>query len=149
MAVKPPMTAVTFGENYDTNQIYTTGIEFAFVGRKDKKWKQATTFVFCKDFLHDAVWAQVNQKPILVHGFQYAPIKGYSIKVPREPLYGSADWYSWQDKYSEFDTDEFTESLSLHLGRTSLLMRNGDLKGSKGHSFSTAIGPGVWTSYTN
>jgi hypothetical protein len=140
MTVKPVETAVTFGKNYDTDQIYSTGIEFAFAGRKDRKWKQATTFAYCKDFLHDAVWATLNRKPIHVHGFHYAPVKGYKVKIPKEPGYGTENWYKWNDKYgriaSEMNDDDIggktiTEDLPIHLGRTALLVRNGDMTGAK------------------
>ena len=135
MAVKPPMTAVEFGKDYETDQIYSTGIEFALVGRQNKQWKQATTFVFCKDFLHDAIWSQLNQQAVRLYGFHYAPIKGFdgTQNIPPEPTPHTGAWYDWNENYGDSSISIPTaESLPLHLGRTSLLMRNGDLKGVKG-----------------
>jgi hypothetical protein len=51
------------------SQIYSTGLEFAFA----TKTKQATDFVFCKDFLHDCVYALLNEKKIKPYGFNYDP----------------------------------------------------------------------------
>lgn len=62
---------VSFGENYRTAQIYSRGFEFAFMSLQDGVWKQACTFVYCKDFLHDAVWAAVNKTKWEVYGFKY------------------------------------------------------------------------------
>ena len=62
---------VTFGKNYHTAQIYSKGFEFAFASAKGKGYKQACTFVYCKDFLHDAVWAAVNKTKWSVYGFHY------------------------------------------------------------------------------
>lgn len=62
---------VEFGKNYHTAQIYSKGFEFAFMSDIDGTYKQACTFVYCKDFLHDAVWAMVNKTKWQVYGFHY------------------------------------------------------------------------------
>ncbi len=64
---------VLFGENYHTAQIYSKGFEFAFASHLKEVWTQACTFVYCKDFLHDAVWAHLNKKPWSIYGFKYTP----------------------------------------------------------------------------
>ncbi len=64
---------VSFGKNYRTCQIYSSGFEFAFASEIGKVWQQACTFVYCKDFLHDAVWAHLNKKPWEIYGFKYTP----------------------------------------------------------------------------
>jgi hypothetical protein len=51
------------------SQIYSNGVEFAFA----TKTKQCTDFIFCKDFLHDCVYAILYQKPVKVYGFSYDP----------------------------------------------------------------------------
>jgi len=67
-AEAPP---VEFGKDYHTAQIYSKGFEFAFMSDIDGTYKQACTFVYCKDFLHDAVWAMVNKTKWQVYGFKY------------------------------------------------------------------------------
>lgn len=62
---------VVFGENRGTAQIYSRGFEFAFMTPKDGVYHQVCTFVYCKDFLHDAVWACVNKTRYGIHGFSY------------------------------------------------------------------------------
>lgn len=75
----PPKAS--FGANYHTSQIYSRGYEFAFMARKDNVWTQACTFVYCKDFLHDAVWAAVNKKPWSIYGFRYDPSKDLPLDM--------------------------------------------------------------------
>ena len=50
------------------NQIYSTGLEFAFV---NEAGKQCHAFAFCKDYLQDAVWAQINKSKAAIYGFSY------------------------------------------------------------------------------
>lgn len=51
------------------SQIYATGLEFAFSTKND----QCTDFVFCKDFLHDCVYAMLHNKSISPYSFFYNP----------------------------------------------------------------------------
>jgi len=67
-AEAPP---VNFGKNYHTSQIYSKGFEFAFMSDIDGTYQQACTFVYCKDFLHDAVWAMVNKTKWSIYSFKY------------------------------------------------------------------------------
>ena len=129
MAVKPPTKSVVLGKNYDTNQIYSAGVEFALVGRVDKKWKQATTFVFCKDFLHDAVWSAVNKTPIEIYDFRYNPTKkAIDDTVEPSPKYSNA-WYDWEDRqYLGRSGGKPKIDIPIHMGRTSLLLRDGEMK---------------------
>ncbi len=66
---------VEFNENYGTSQIYSRGFEFAFMSNVGETYKQACTFVYCKDFLHDAVWAYVNRTKWQIFGFHYDTAK--------------------------------------------------------------------------
>lgn len=50
------------------SQIYSRGLEMCFIS---KDLEQSTAFVLCKDFLHDALMAQLNQKNISIYGFKY------------------------------------------------------------------------------
>lgn len=62
---------VEFSENYRTSQIYSMGFEFAFMSKVKDVWQQICTFVYCKDFLHDLVWAAVNKTKWQIYGFKY------------------------------------------------------------------------------
>jgi len=128
MAVKPPITSVTLGKDYDTAQIYSTGVEFALVGREGKKWKQATTFVFCKDFLHDAIWAMLHKKPVAIYQFRYNP----TGKIMAEPKKGTEEWYEWSDQQAESPAEAAKKDLPIHMLRTALLFRDTNLKGAVG-----------------
>lgn len=64
-----------FGGNYHTAQIYSQGFEFAFMTLVEGIYKQMCTFVYCKDFLHDAVWAHINKKPWSIWSFSFNPSK--------------------------------------------------------------------------
>lgn len=62
---------VEFSGDYGTAQIYSQGFEFAFMTKLEGVWKQVCTFVYCKDFLHDLVWAFVNKTKWSIYGFSY------------------------------------------------------------------------------
>lgn len=72
---------VNFGENYGTVQVYSKGFEFAFMSDIDGTYKQVCTFAFCKDFLHDVVWATVNKAKWEVYGFTYDPSKDVPLDL--------------------------------------------------------------------
>lgn len=71
MSIKTPK--VKFGGDYKTAQIYSLGYEFSFMSRKTKRsaYEQATPFVYCKDFLHDALWAHLNKTSVSIWSFKY------------------------------------------------------------------------------
>lgn len=72
MGIKVPK--VKFGGNYKkTAQIYSLGYEFAFMSQKNKHsaFEQATPFIYCKDFLHDALWAFLNKTHVSIWSFRY------------------------------------------------------------------------------
>lgn len=111
--------AVSFGKNYHTAQIYSRGFEFAFMARKDDVWTQACTFVYCKDFLHDAVWAAVNSKPWEIYGFKYNPEK--DIPLDRDFCAMSFRNTSYKDKPEEFHSkreacEKFLNGIEEKLG---------------------------------
>lgn len=89
--------AVEFGKNYRTSQIYSKGYEFAFMSDQKGTYHQSCTFVYCKDFLHDAVWAHVNNTPWQIYGFKYTPGKDIPLDMKhcvfafRNTLYKSAE----------------------------------------------------------
>jgi len=129
MAVKPPTTSVILEKNYNTAQIYSTGVEFALVGRVNKKWKQAMTFVFCKDFLHDAIWAMLHKSPVNIYDFSYNP----TGKIAKEPKAGTDAWYAWSDQIDSLKGGvEPKKDTPIHMGRTSLLFRDTNLSNTVG-----------------
>lgn len=81
LAEKNQPPKVKFGENYRTSQIYSMGFEFAFFTLIKGVWEQACTFVYCKDFLHDAVWAMINKKAWSIYGFKYNPAKDLPLDL--------------------------------------------------------------------
>ncbi len=58
------------------NQIYSKGLEYAAASRTD----QCSHFVYCKDFLHDAVWANLYNTPVDIYSFNYDP-KAHPLDV--------------------------------------------------------------------
>lgn len=86
MSTKTPKTR--FGENYHTAQIYSRGFEFAFMARPKGKqiYEQVTTFVYCKDFLHDAIWAFLNQTKVSIWSFKYDYAKDKPLQMDRTVL---------------------------------------------------------------
>lgn len=79
---------VEFGENYHTAQIYSRGYEFAFMGqrRTGGAFHQACPFVYCKDFLHDAVWAFLNRTSVEIWSFKYTHGKDVPLNMDRTVL---------------------------------------------------------------
>ncbi len=55
-------------KNVGMNQIYSSGLEFAFISAEGK---QCHAFAYCKDFLQDAVWATLNKSSASIYGFSY------------------------------------------------------------------------------
>jgi hypothetical protein len=51
-------------------QIYSSGLEFCFIS---DDMKQCHKFVFCKDFLQDAIHGHLHSKPASIYGFSYDP----------------------------------------------------------------------------
>lgn len=86
MAQKAPR--VEWGKNYDTAQIYSKGFEFAFMSRRPRAriFRQATTFVYCKDFLHDALWGFLHGKSVSIYDFKYNPKKDEPLNLDRTAL---------------------------------------------------------------
>lgn len=70
------------------SQIYSQGLEFAFATKK----QQCTDFIYCKDFLHDCVYARLHKKPINPYGFTYDPkTNPIGLKRSRILVTNSAD----------------------------------------------------------
>lgn len=57
-------------KNDRLSQIYSTGIEFAFIS---PTMQQVHQFVLCKDFLHDVIYAFLKKKTATIYGFSYDP----------------------------------------------------------------------------
>jgi hypothetical protein len=57
-------------------QIYSHGFEYATCTKHNNRkntLKQLIPFIYCKDFLHDVVWAAVNNKKYGIYGLNYDP----------------------------------------------------------------------------
>lgn len=50
------------------SQIYSKGLEYAFFNEKNE---QCHPFAYCKDFLQDAIWAQLNESKASIYSFTY------------------------------------------------------------------------------
>lgn len=82
MAAEPENAIkVAFSGDYGTSQIYSQGFEFAFMKKLEGVWKQVCTFVYCKDFLHDLVWAFVNKTKWSIYGFSYDTAKSLPLEM--------------------------------------------------------------------
>lgn len=94
--------AVEFGKNYHTAQIYSKGFEFAFMSDIDGTYQQACTFVYCKDFLHDAVWAMVNKTKWSIYSFKYDSAKDVPLDMDNCVFAFRNTLYQGKEKTKEF-----------------------------------------------
>jgi hypothetical protein len=60
------------------SQAYSSGMEYSFVS---DDYRQVHPMVYCKDFLHDAIFATVNKNKVSVYSFSYDQKK--DIPIPR------------------------------------------------------------------
>jgi hypothetical protein len=58
------------GSTSHIGQVYNSGMEYAFVS---DDMKQCHSFIYCKDFLQDAVWGNLHKKKAGIFGFTYDP----------------------------------------------------------------------------
>ncbi len=110
-----------FGDNYHTAQIYSRGFEFAFMFRPENEtfYEQAITFVYCKDFLHDAIWAFLNQSQVSIWSFKYDFKVDKPIQMDRTALAFRNNLY--KEKPEEFHKQlevclEFLQGVEAQLG---------------------------------
>ena len=54
------------------SQIYDSGLEYCLI---NKEHEQCHPFVFCKDFMQDAIHGYLNNKKASIYGFNYNPDK--------------------------------------------------------------------------
>jgi hypothetical protein len=57
---------------YDPGEIYFSGLQYSMFNEKNE---QICEFLYCKDFLSDIIWSQVNNKPVSIYGFESDPAK--------------------------------------------------------------------------
>ena len=76
-------------------QIPKKGIEYAFVS---EDLKQIHQLVWCKDFMQDAVYGQVNQKSVSIYGFIYNPAEDPPLYMDKTRIMVT----SWRD--ANFET---------------------------------------------
>lgn len=65
------------------NQMYSSGLEYCFISKDNK---QCCPFVFCKDFLQDALMAALNKCNISIYGFLYDPINCEPIYLEKTKI---------------------------------------------------------------
>lgn len=114
---KAPKTE--FGKNYHTVQIYSRGFEFAFMSMQKRAWHQATTFVYCKDFLHDAIWSLLNKTKVNIYEFKYDPAKDLPIQLNRTALaFRNTQYKAKEEEFHEkLDAcQEFLRKIDKKLG---------------------------------
>ncbi len=51
-------------------QVYSSGLQYAFCSID---FKQILPWIYCKDFLHDIVFSQINGNDLSIYGYQYQP----------------------------------------------------------------------------
>jgi hypothetical protein len=112
---------VKFGGDYNTAQIYSMGYEFAFMSQKTKRsaFEQACPFVYCKDFLHDALWAYFNKSNVAIWSFKYDYAKNLPLQVKQTALCFRNTQF--KDKPEEFHARmdaclEFLQAVEKQLG---------------------------------
>jgi hypothetical protein len=71
-------------------QIPKNGLEYAFVS---DDYRQIHQLVWCKDFMQDAVYGQVNQKPVTIYGFKYDPAVDPPLNMEKTRIMVT----SWRD----------------------------------------------------
>jgi len=96
------------------SQAFSSGVEFAYA---DAKGKQVCPMVFCKDYLQDAVYGQINKKDCCVYGFSYK----YSSDL--QPTTDKIRLLMTNSSATDFasdmaNTEDFIHQIEDHLGMT-------------------------------
>ena len=74
---------VWYEKRQSLNQIYSSGLAFAFVSQKNK---QVIPFVLCRDFLQDAIQGFLIGSKRTIYGFHYDPTEDEPIVVDQTRL---------------------------------------------------------------
>lgn len=69
-----------WAEQYHTAQVYSNGAEVAL---GNSKGQQIGPFVFCKDFLHDALRSRIHATPSSIYGYQTGAAELAKIELER------------------------------------------------------------------
>lgn len=70
MEYKRHINWLTLPENHKILQIYSKGLEYSLVS---SNYEQCHAFVWCKDFLHDVIYATIHNRWFEVYKFKYNP----------------------------------------------------------------------------
>jgi len=134
--VKDETPKTKFGGDYKTAQIYSMGYEFAFMSQKRKGavYEQATPMVYCKDFLHDALWAFINQTNWQIHSFKYNYGKNPPLMLDHTAL-------AFQNTQFKGNEDEFHGKMDACLEFLRLCERQLNLRPSEIHQVENKNGP--------
>lgn len=90
---KKPLTIQFKPKKSRLAQEFSEGLEFAFLSADNKQINQ---FVYCKDFMQDAIQGHVNKKKVTIYGFSYDPNKEETIPLCMEQTRILIT--SWRDK---------------------------------------------------
>lgn len=101
-------------------QEFTEGIEFAFLSSDNKQIHQ---FVYCKDFMQDAIQGFLNNKKISIYGFIYDPNKSDTIPLCLDKTRILVS--NWKDKLFRSRIDNCLDF--LHQIETKLKMKKSDI----------------------
>lgn len=86
------------------DQVPKEGLEYAFVSKNNQQVHQ---LVWCKDFLQDAVFAQINNRRIEIYGFEFNPRRSPKIDLKKTRIMIT----NFKDK--DFQEKLFTQCLPL------------------------------------
>jgi hypothetical protein len=64
------MKLIPFPQKQNLNEIYSSGMQYAMVSRVGEL---CTPFIHCRDYINEAIWATLHQKPASIYGFTYNP----------------------------------------------------------------------------
>jgi hypothetical protein len=65
------------------SQVYSSGVQFCFVSEENK---QCHSLVYCKDFLQDAIMAQINNCSVSIYGFDFDPSKNPEVCLSKTKI---------------------------------------------------------------
>ena len=92
-------------------QIPKKGIEYAFVS---EDYQQIHQLVWCKDFMQDAIYGQVNQKPVSIYGFKYDPALDPPLYMKKTRIM-VANWHDANFGLKICNCLEFLNEVESHL----------------------------------
>ncbi len=131
------------------NEIYQqTGMLFAFVSSPEKGSKVCHEWVKCRDFLHDAVRAQITNTPCAIYGFTFNSSTNPNIDLKKMRMLISKDGLK-EDNVAGFKkkmeaglalVNHFESHAKVSLSK----LEEVDPKGSNKKEVYSFVGPQMW-----